>query len=100
MIFVLGVGGGMVAALADKVAANCGSPAVGVIIRGVMGVIAAGAKSHLAFVVGRRGELSMSLFAQYKARKQFVDAFRLLTDRVPRINSVYISKAETASERH
>lgn len=37
----------------------------------------------------------MSLFAQYKARKQFVYAFRLITDKIPRIHSVSISTNET-----
>lgn len=36
----------------------------------------------------------MTLFAQYRARKRFVYAFRMLTDRVPRINSVYIGESE------
>lgn len=38
----------------------------------------------------------MSIIAQYKARKRFVYAFRMLTDRVPRINSVYIGDTETS----
>ncbi|AZV44085.1 FtsK/SpoIIIE domain-containing protein [Peribacillus asahii] len=37
----------------------------------------------------------MSLFAQYKARKQFVYVFRLITDKIPRIHSVSISTNET-----
>lgn len=50
----------------------------------------------MVFNVGRRGGVPMSLFAQYKARKRFVYAFRMLTERVPRINSVFIGPTETS----
>ncbi|USK70203.1 hypothetical protein [Peribacillus asahii] len=43
MIFIVGASGVMVAAIADKLAENYGSPRVGAVTRGVMAVVAAGA---------------------------------------------------------
>lgn len=50
----------------------------------------------MVFNVWRGGGIPMSLYAQYKARKRFVYAFRMLTDRIPRINSVFIGETETS----
>ncbi|WP_199880715.1 FtsK/SpoIIIE domain-containing protein [Bacillus massiliglaciei] len=38
----------------------------------------------------------MSMLAQYRARKKFVYAFRMMTDKIPRIRSVFISSNETS----
>ncbi|HWL26043.1 MAG TPA: hypothetical protein VNR38_20205 [Ureibacillus sp.] len=42
MIFIVGAGGVMVAAIADKLAENYGEPRVGIVTRGIMAVVAAG----------------------------------------------------------
>ncbi|WP_199880714.1 hypothetical protein [Bacillus massiliglaciei] len=42
MIFVIGAGGVMLASIVDKIAEDSGNPAIGMIVRGGMAVVAAG----------------------------------------------------------